>query len=131
MKMYVDSNENESNDYNEKLQKAILNGMMALYFQKHWNLAAIPIITNINSYRMRDEVEITSRVRVQSKSAATDSNVTQRQMSSSMTLGSTNGNESDPGRPTVMPTTMGVGVEMQKFSEGDQSDPAPKEGAET
>ena len=58
MKMYVDSNENESNQYDKKLQEAIDNGMMALYFQKHWNLAAIPIITNMNNYRMGDEVEI-------------------------------------------------------------------------
>ena len=47
-------------------------------------------------------------------------------MSRSMTLGSTMGNESEPGSPTAMPITMGVGVEMQTFSEGDQSDPAPK-----
>ena len=61
MKMHVDINEDESTGYeqlNERMQKAVDRGAVAMMFKKYWKLQNMPIISDLNCKGSAEEIEM-------------------------------------------------------------------------
>ena len=59
LEFHVDINENENVDFQQKMQKAIDTGKIAVIFQKEWKLKGVPVISNLTCIRKSEIIEET------------------------------------------------------------------------